>query len=525
MAKFRNGNIVISSGQSLVIDGKHITGISDDPDMTSDSEFIIPTQKATKGYSDTHGGEGGGNPFLTGYGFPAADLGEPDNQYVDLYTNDFYIKDEPSYGLINLFVGGIATATHRNDDAPLAVDGNIGTSWFSWTSASNHPSWTYDLGEGNAEVISKLSVRPRNDSVNCNMKAYEIFGSNDNIVWVSLHSAEIVNEVRYHNLEFSNSIEYRYIRIEITSTYQNYPGLAEVEGFDAAGFTWKQYGKFGSTSDRSNLITEHGVPDPGLGDWNNQYINLDNNDFYIKDEPSYGLTNLFTGGTASASAGADPEKAVDGDIGLSSVWTTNLQCWWKYDFGEGIQHPISQLKLIPHGDMHGAYFKDYEIFGSNDNSLWVSLHAGTIVQNVPNYQTDWRDLDFSNDVIYRYIRINILSSYELILLTGIREVQAYDSLGFAWRLAGKFGLSTEIYDGNTSVATDSTSGISFNSSSAEEATINEGGLALSQGVRVNEFSNDDTLAGDSDQAIPTEKAIKAYIEARVIAILGEQGLI
>jgi hypothetical protein len=56
MAKFRNGNLIISSGQSLIIDGDEIIGVSDDASMADDSSTLIPTQKATKAYADTHGG-------------------------------------------------------------------------------------------------------------------------------------------------------------------------------------------------------------------------------------------------------------------------------------------------------------------------------------------------------------------------------------------------------------------------------------------------------------------------------------
>lgn len=37
-------------------------------------------------------------------------------------------------------------------------------------------------------------------------------------------------------------------------------------------------------------------------------------------------------------------------------------------------------------------------------------------------------------------------------------------------------------------------------------------LTLPNGVAINEFSNDGTLSGNSDTAIPTEKAVKTYID-------------
>ena len=44
------------------------------------------------------------------------------------------------------------------------------------------------------------------------------------------------------------------------------------------------------------------------------------------------------------------------------------------------------------------------------------------------------------------------------------------------------------------------------------ATVTAGGIALENGARVDEFSTDTTLAGNSDTAVPTEAAVKSYID-------------
>ena len=52
-------------------------------------------------------------------------------------------------------------------------------------------------------------------------------------------------------------------------------------------------------------------------------------------------------------------------------------------------------------------------------------------------------------------------------------------------------------------------------------------LRLASGATVNEFSTDGTLAGDSDTAVPTEKAIKAYVDASpagAVTLAGVQSL-
>lgn len=45
----------------------------------------------------------------------------------------------------------------------------------------------------------------------------------------------------------------------------------------------------------------------------------------------------------------------------------------------------------------------------------------------------------------------------------------------------------------------------------------EGDLILENGTSVNEFSTDGTLADDSDDALPTEKAVKTYVDAAVVS--------
>ncbi|WP_452224625.1 hypothetical protein [Lacinutrix chionoecetis] len=51
----------------------------------------------------------------------------------------------------------------------------------------------------------------------------------------------------------------------------------------------------------------------------------------------------------------------------------------------------------------------------------------------------------------------------------------------------------------------------------ERMTLGNTGLALETGVRVNEFSADGTMAGNSNSAIPTERAVKSYVDNAVSA--------
>lgn len=80
---------------------------------------------------------------------------------------------------------------------------------------------------------------------------------------------------------------------------------------------------------------------------------------------------------------------------------------------------------------------------------------------------------------------------------------------------------TKIIVGDTqvSIADTGTDGtITFTADGNTEATIDDNGLTLSSGATITEFSTDDTLAGDSDTVVPTEQAVKAYVDNKLIPV-------
>jgi hypothetical protein len=105
-------------------------------------------------------------------------------------------------------------------------------------------------------------------------------------------------------------------------------------------------------------------------------------------------------------------------------------------------------------------------------------------------------------------KFNWLEGNIVPMLGGSQTDAAYD-LGTSaarWR-SGYF--STRV---NTpSIGLSDTSFISFDATGT--ITANKP-MKMTNGVAVNEFSSDGTLAGDSNLAVPTEKAIKAYVDER-----------
>jgi hypothetical protein len=71
-----------------------------------------------------------------------------------------------------------------------------------------------------------------------------------------------------------------------------------------------------------------------------------------------------------------------------------------------------------------------------------------------------------------------------------------------------FGIGTDTY-----ITIDQTANtIVVSENQTNVATFAETGLSLQAGVAITEFSSDGTLAGDSDAAVPTEKAVKTYVD-------------
>ena len=57
--------------------------------------------------------------------------------------------------------------------------------------------------------------------------------------------------------------------------------------------------------------------------------------------------------------------------------------------------------------------------------------------------------------------------------------------------------------------------IVFTSTAIQRLGINQFGITLQNGGPIDEFSIDGTLAGNSDAAVPTEKAVKTYVDAQI----------
>ncbi|MGG4440787.1 discoidin domain-containing protein [Brevibacillus fortis] len=145
------------------------------------------------------------------------------------------------------------------------------------------------------------------------------------------------------------------------------------------------------------------------------------------------MTGQTTEGvTVTASAYFDndmPWKAFDNNvIGQErSIWYVNGTeapvegHWLKVDFGS--QKKINYLSLIgmkiSTGYLNNS-IKDWQLFGSDDDSTYELLTVGT----VPNIEDAKFVYEFINNKSYRYYRINVLTSYNNYATTQIAIVEA-----------------------------------------------------------------------------------------------------
>lgn len=84
-------------------------------------------------------------------------------------------------------------------------------------------------------------------------------------------------------------------------------------------------------------------------------------------------------------------------------------------------------------------------------------------------------------------------------------------------LAHKLQSLIKDIDGDTKIQTEEFSDedkIRFDTAGSERAVLDSSGLKLELGTSVKEFSTDGTLSDNSDSAVPTEKAVKTYIDSK-----------
>ena len=119
----------------------------------------------------------------------------------------------------DLCTGGTASASSEYSgtySADKACDDNATTYWASGNGLGHNQTWQYDLGDGNAKTIAKLTVQNVGDY---GINAFMFSGSNNGSSWTELYSGNASNNEDVQEFAFSNQTAYRYYKIYETSGY------------------------------------------------------------------------------------------------------------------------------------------------------------------------------------------------------------------------------------------------------------------------------------------------------------------
>jgi hypothetical protein len=270
----------------------------------------------------------------------------------------------------NICVGGVATASYGGEDVESAFDNDPSTEWY-WSYLE--PFWLkYDLGDGNEKLATSYILHQYGSGYYASEWTFE--GSNDDVNWDILDTQtgqpDTSESVTY---TFSNNTAYRYYRMNITN---------------GGEYSWLDIwdiliiGEYTPSTDTYYTLT---VPEDDIL-----------------------LENICVGGVATASienVGYTAENAFDSDIHTSwYYWEGNEPGWLKYDLGEGNEQ-IALRYILTLYNNDGPSHWTFE--GSNDDINWDILDTQTNRPYVDNDDQISLTINISNDIPYRYYRINI----------------------------------------------------------------------------------------------------------------------
>ena len=100
--------------------------------------------------------------------------------------------------------------------------------------------WKYDLGAGVTKTVQKVRIKPYYDADGGALKDFTVQGSNDNSAWTILHTGQHANGLAWENYTFTNSIAYRYYRINVTSNWRaGYPEQIVIQEFEMMEYPYE----------------------------------------------------------------------------------------------------------------------------------------------------------------------------------------------------------------------------------------------------------------------------------------------
>jgi len=185
-----------------------------------------------------------------------------------------------------------------------------------------------------------------------------------------------------------------------------------------------------------------------------------------------------------ASTGLEPENLLDGVANASNAWAVagNLPIWVQLDFGP-TPRTIGRYGVYGYNDPARA--TQWKLQGSQNASSWTDLHTVTIAPAANQYAY----YNFSNTTAYRYYRLYITANAGNLRGVTLNEWQMMEVL--------------------TTYAT---------------PTLQvDGSFVLGSGPAVTGVSTDTDLGSNSDGQLPTQRAVRTYVNAKAAAAADNLG--
>ena len=386
-----NGNSVITgSGAPL-----NTLGRDGDTYIDLDSWYVFVKEDGAwvvKGNIRGAAGETGnagtnGNTVLVGNSDPLPTLGTDGDSYINLVTFDFYVKEDGNWVNKGNIKGNDgdngATGVNGNtlltgNGAPANTDGQNGDSYIDYETwniyLKQEGTWVQTGNIKGADGITIVSVEKTGSEEN--VDTYTITLSNGNTITFT-----VTNGINGHTPVIAIGENGNWF-VDGVDTGVKATGNAGTNGADGANgnaiesivqtgseglvdtytITFTNGDTFTYTvtngadgKDGTSIRTGNGVPHVSLGSDGDSYINLDNWDYYVKEDGAWVLKGNIRGNTgatgASGNDGADGNTVLTGtgapanDLGNQGDVYVNTNTWDVYvKTSTGWGSPIDNIK-------------------------------------------------------------------------------------------------------------------------------------------------------------------------------------
>jgi alpha-L-fucosidase 2 len=271
-----------------------------------------------------------------------------------------FTPDLSDDGLALRNVGGIATASGEDSsaNAAKAFDRVETTAWSSGSTAAT--AWLQCPFNGPAWAVTQYKLVSSPSNAGADPRDWQLLGSNNGSDWTALDSR--ANEIftartQTKRCVFSNTIPYRFYRLNITAT----------AGGTGSGVRLAEFQLWSvDSSDKASASVENGTTE--------------------------NAAKAFDGSTAT--------KWYNSNIAPSG--------WLRFQYGGGAGWALSQYSLTSANDVPQRDPRDWQFQGSNDGATWTTLDTRSGETFSSRFQT--KTYTFANTTAYRYYRLNVTAN-------------------------------------------------------------------------------------------------------------------